>query len=327
MSSGNSVIPFELSGQRIFVAGHRGMVGSALVRRLQQENVEVLTATRTEADLTNQAAVNSWMIEHTPDVVFLAAAKVGGILANSTYPGTFIYENLMIEANVIHAAYVAKVKKLVFLGSTCIYPKLAPQPINEDSLLTGPLESTNEWYAIAKIAGIKLCQAYRKQYDCDFISVQPTNLYGPGDNYDLQASHVLPALIRKAYEAKMSGAKELVVWGSGRPLREFLHVDDLADAVIYVTKHYSDALQLNIATGEEVSIKEAAEKVCKAVGFNGKLVFDSTKPDGTPRKLADCARLHDLGWNKARDLQTGIAQTFTHALQTGALASSVRLTA
>ncbi len=319
---------FDLTGQRVFVAGHRGMVGSALVRKLGREAVaEILTETRSHLDLLNQASVDSWMMSKKPDVVLLAAAKVGGILANSTNPASFIYENLMIEANVIHAAWKAGVKKLVFLGSTCIYPKMAPQPIKEESLLTGPLEPTNEWYAIAKIAGIKLCQAYRKQYGCDYISVQPTNLYGPGDNYHLQASHVLPALIRKAYEAKLSGAKELVVWGSGKPLREFLHVDDLADAVIYVTKNYSGAEPLNIATGQEVSIGQLAQYVCSAVGYKGNLVFDSSKPDGTPRKLADCSNLHALGWNKARDLETGIAQTFAHAMQTGEMTSSMRLSA
>jgi len=226
----------------------------------------------------------------------------------------------MIEANVIHAAWEVKVKKLVFLGSTCIYPKLAPQPIKEDSLLTGPLEPTNEWYAIAKIAGLKMCQAYRKQHGADFISVQPTNLYGPGDNYDLKASHVLPALIRKAHEAKLNGAKELVVWGSGSPLREFLHVDDLADAIIFLTKTYSAAEPVNIASGREVSIKELAEIVCRVVGFKGQLVFDRTKPDGTPRKLADCSFLHSLGWNCVRDLETGIRQTYELAVEQRALA-------
>ncbi len=319
---------FDLSGKRVFVAGHRGMVGSALVHRLAKESVaEVLTETRANLDLLNQASVDTWMMTHKPDVVLLAAAKVGGILANSTNPASFIYENLMIEANLIHAAWKVGVKKLVFLGSTCIYPKMAPQPIKEESLLTGPLEPTNEWYAIAKIAGIKLCQAYRKQYGSDFISVQPTNLYGPGDNYDLQASHVLPALIRKAYEAKAANAKELVVWGSGKPLREFLHVDDLADAVIFVTKNYSAAEPLNIATGEEVSIGDLARHVCKAVGFQGNLVFDSSKPDGTPRKLADCSNLHALGWNSARNLETGIAETFAHAMKTGELTTSMRLSA
>jgi GDP-L-fucose synthase len=319
-------ISFDLKGKRVFVAGHRGMVGSALVRRLASESVaEILTESRSTLDLLNQASVDTWMHAKKPDVVLLAAAKVGGILANSTYPASFIYENLMIEANLIHSAWKSGVKKLVFLGSTCIYPKMAPQPIKEESLLTGPLELTNEWYAIAKIAGIKLCQAYRKQYGSDFISVQPTNLYGPGDNYDLQAGHVLPALIRKAYEAKLANAKELVVWGSGKPLREFLHVDDLADAVIYVTKNYSAADPLNIATGHEVTIGELAKHVCAAVGFKGKLVFDSSKPDGTPRKLADCTNLHALGWKRARDLETGIAQTFAHAIQAGELTSSARI--
>lgn len=298
------------------------MVGSALVRRLADENAVVLTATRAECDLRNQAAVDRWMSAEKPDVVLLAAAKVGGILANDTYPADFLYENLMIEANVIHAAWQAKVRKLVFLGSTCIYPKLAPQPIKEDSLLTGPLEPTNEWYAIAKIAGLKMCQAYRKQHGADFISVQPTNLYGPGDNYDLKASHVLPALIRKAHEAKLGQAKELVVWGTGSPLREFLHVDDLADAIIFLTRSYSSAEPVNIASGREVSIKSLAEIVCRVVGFEGRLVFDHTKPDGTPRKLADCSRLHGLGWNRVRELEAGIRQTYEDAVRNGALSAS-----
>jgi GDP-L-fucose synthase len=314
--------PLDLPGLRVFVAGHRGMVGSALVRRLADENAVVLTATRAECDLRNQAAVDRWMSAEKPDVVLLAAAKVGGILANDTYPADFLYENLMIEANVIHAAWQAKVRKLVFLGSTCIYPKLAPQPIKEDSLLTGLLEPTNEWYAIAKIAGLKMCQAYRKQHGADFISVQPTNLYGPGDNYDLKASHVLPALIRKAHEAKLGQAKELVVWGTGSPLREFLHVDDLADAIIFLTRSYSSTEPVNIASGREVSIKSLAEIVCRVVGFEGRLVFDHTKPDGTPRKLADCSRLHSLGWNRVRELEAGIRQTYEDAVRNGTLSAS-----
>ena len=312
----------SLAGLRVFVAGHRGMVGSALVRRLEGEDCNVLTATRATLDLTNQANVNDWMKTAKPDVVLLAAAKVGGILANATYPSDFLYENLMIEANVIQAAWKTNVKKLVFLGSTCIYPKMAPQPIHEDSLMTGPLEPTNEWYAIAKIAGLKLCQAYRKQHGADFISVQPTNLYGPGDNYDLNAGHVLPALIRKAHEAKLSSAKELVVWGTGSPLREFLHVDDLADAVVYLTLNYSGGDPVNIASGREVSIKTLAEVVCKTVGFEGKLVFDHSKPDGTPRKLADCTRLHGLGWNKVRELEVGLIETYLAALKSGDLGAS-----
>lgn len=304
---------FDLKGRRVFVAGHRGMVGQALVRRLAQEHCEILTASRTDLDLTNQRSVKIWMADKKPEVVFLAAAKVGGILANATYPADFLYENLMIEANVIHAAHEQKVAKLIFLGSTCIYPKLAPQPIREDSLLTGPLEPTNEWYAIAKIAGLKLAQAYAAQHGDNFISVQPTNLYGPGDNYDLKASHVLPALMRKAHDAQQQGASEMVVWGSGTPLREFLHVDDLADAVVFLARNYSGSAPVNIGSGAEVSIRHLAEIICRIVEFSGKLVFDPTKPDGTPRKLTDCSRLHALGWNRARGLEQGIAETYALA--------------
>jgi GDP-L-fucose synthase len=310
---------FALKGRKIFVAGHRGMVGQALMRRLASESVAILTASRTELDLTQQASVDSWMKREKPDVVFLAAARVGGIFANDSFPAEFLYENLMIESNIIHAAYQHGVQKLVFLGSTCIYPKLAPQPINEDALLTGPLEPTNEWYAIAKIAGIKLCQAYRKQYGCDFISAQPTNLYGPGDNYDLKTSHVLPALLRKAHVAKTMGAQELVVWGTGSPLREFMHVDDLADAVVHLAKHYSEAGPINLGTGQEVSIGALAKLVCSVVGFEGQLVFDTNKPNGTPRKLTDTARLKALGWDNVRSLETGIRATYEDALQKGAL--------
>ena len=311
---------FDLRGRRIFVAGHRGMVGGALLRRLASEGGTVLTATRQELNLIDQISVTRWIENNKPDVIFLAAAKVGGILANSTYPAEFLYENLMIEANVIHAAHNAGVKKLVFLGSTCIYPKLAPQPIKEESLLTGPLETTNEWYAIAKIAGIKLCQAYVKQYGDDFISAQPTNLYGPGDNYDLNTSHVLPALLRKAHTAKQQGAKELVVWGTGTPLREFLHVDDLADAVVHLAKNFSGSDPVNVGSGAEVSIRELAEQVCKTVGFKGQLTFDTTKPDGTPRKLTDTTKLKSIGWDKARGLRQGLSETYTQALKDGAFA-------
>jgi GDP-L-fucose synthase len=311
---------FELTGKRVFVAGNRGMVGAALVRRLRQENVEVLTVLRAEADLTNQQAVNRWMSIHKPDVVLLAAAKVGGILANETYPAAFLYENLMIEANVIHAAHEASVEKLVFLGSTCIYPKMASQPILEESLLTGPLEPTNEWYALAKIAGIKLCQAYRQQFGRNFISVQPTNLYGPGDNYDLSHSHVLPALLRKAHVAKMTEAKEMVVWGSGSPLREFLHVDDLADAVVFLTRTHNGPQPINIGSGREISIGDLARLVCKIVGFHGNLVLDASKPDGTPRKFVDTTRLKALGWDRARSLEEGVIATYEQALKQGALA-------
>jgi len=287
------------------------------MRRLAGAGATLLTAARAELDLINQAAVQAWMKVQKPDVVFLAAAKVGGILANSTHPAAFLYENLIVQANVIHAAHEVGVKKLIFLGSTCIYPKLAPQPIKEESLLTGPLEPTNEWYAIAKIAGIKLCQAYRLEHGDDFISAQPTNLYGPGDNFDLNSSHVVPALLRKAHEAKRSGAKELVVWGTGKPLREFLHVDDLADAVVHLAQSYSDSGPINVGSGSEVSIQALAELVCKVVGFKGALVFDAAKPDGTPRKLTDTTRLKALGWNRARSLEEGLAQTYAQVLKDG----------
>ncbi|MET1412983.1 GDP-L-fucose synthase [Roseibium sp. HPY-6] len=308
---------FDLAAKRVFVAGHNGMVGSALCRRLQSEACDILTVDRQTVDLKQQGDVETWMDANRPDVVFLAAAKVGGIQANSSHPAEFLYDNLMIEANVIHAAHQTSVKKLVFLGSTCIYPKMAPQPISEDSLLTGPLEPTNEWYAIAKIAGVKLCQAYRAQHGSDFISVQPTNLYGPGDNYDLEFSHVLPALLRKAHEAKGAGQDTLEVWGSGTPLREFLHVDDLADAVVHLAKSYSGAKPVNIGSGEEISIRALAELVCEIVGFDGTLKFDAGKPDGTPRKLADTTLLNSLGWNAARPLREGISDTYTQAFGSG----------
>ena len=305
---------FDLSSKRVWVAGHRGMVGSALVRRLATEHCAVITVGRDKVDMRRQVDVESWMAAEKPQVVFLAAAKVGGINANNIYPAEFLYENLMIEANIIHAAYKVGVEKLIFLGSTCIYPKMAPQPISEDALLTGPLEPTNEWYAIAKIAGIKLCQAYRRQYGCDFIAAQPTNLYGPGDNYDLVNSHVLPALLRKAHNAKRAGDKTFTVWGSGTPLREFLHIDDLADAVVHLAKNHSGEGHINVGSGQEVSIRKLAEMICSEVGFNGDLVFDATKPDGTPRKLCDVRKLHALGWDRARDLKTGLAQTYQNFL-------------
>jgi GDP-L-fucose synthase len=309
-----SAAMFDLKGKCVFVAGHRGMVGSALVRRLGTEGATLLTATRHDADLVNQAAVNQWMAQHKPDVVFLAAAKVGGILANATRPAEFLYENMMIEANVIHAAHINGVQKLMFLGSTCIYPKLAPQPIPEEALLTGPLEPTNEWYAIAKIAGIKMCQAYRQQYGADFISAQPTNLYGPGDNYDLNSSHVLPALLRKAHTAKLTNAPDMVVWGSGTPLREFMHVDDLADAAVFLTKNYSGAIPINLGSGQEISIGNLARLICEIVGYEGKLVFDKSKPDGTPRKLADTSKLLAQGWNRARSIEVGVREVYAEAL-------------
>ncbi len=301
---------YDLSGKRIWVAGHRGMVGGAVVRRLASENCEVITAGRDVVDLVDQAAVRAWLAEAKPDVIVMAAAKVGGIKANSDFPVDFLYENLMIEANIAQAAHENDVERFLFLGSSCIYPKFAPQPIPEDSLLTGPLEPTNEWYAIAKIAGIKLCQAYRTQYGRDWISAMPTNLYGPGDNYDLETSHVLPALLRKFHEAKKSGASEVVVWGSGTPLREFLHCDDLADALVFLLKEYSGYDHVNVGSGVEVSIRELAETIARVVGYEADLVFDSTKPDGTPRKLMDSSRLHDMGWNNARSLEDGIADAY-----------------
>ncbi|PRX09062.1 UNVERIFIED_ORG: GDP-L-fucose synthase [Martelella mediterranea] len=301
---------YDLAGKRIWVAGHRGMVGGALVRRLQTEDCEVITAGRDIVDLVDQKAVHAFMQEVRPDGLIVAAAKVGGILANDTRPVDFLYDNLMIEANLIHAAHEADVEHVLFLGSSCIYPKMAPQPIPEDSLLTGPLEPTNEWYAIAKIAGIKLCQAYRKQYGRDWISAMPTNLYGPGDNYDLKSSHVLPALLRKFHEAKLSGQKEVVVWGSGTPLREFLHCDDLADALVFLLKEYSGYEHINVGSGVEVTIRELAETIAEVVGYEATLTFDSTKPDGTPRKLMDSSRLHEMGWNNARTLREGIADTY-----------------
>ncbi|CAK0766538.1 GDP-L-fucose synthase [uncultured Gammaproteobacteria bacterium] len=261
-------------------------------------------------DLTRQAAVEAWITANRPEVVVVAAARVGGILANSTYPAEFIRDNLMIEANLIDAAWRNGVAKLLFLGSSCIYPKLAPQPMAEEALLTGPLEPTNEWYAVAKIAGIKLCQAYRRQYGCDFISAQPTNLYGPGDNFDLNASHVIPALIRKLHDAKLAGAAAVEIWGTGTPLREFLHVDDLADALVFLLQHYSDAPHLNVGSGAEISIRELAQRIAEVVGFSGKFTFDASKPDGSPRKLVDVRRLRDLGWSASITLRQGLVSTY-----------------
>jgi GDP-L-fucose synthase len=305
---------YDLTGKRIWVAGHRGMVGGAVVRRLASEDCEVVTAGREVMDLTRQAEVDDWMAETRPDVIVMAAARVGGILANDTHPVDFLQENLLIETNIARAAHAADVERFLFLGSSCIYPKMAPQPMAEDSLLTGPLEPTNEWYAIAKIAGIKLMQAYRKQYGRDWISAMPTNLYGPGDNYDLESSHVLPALLRKFHEAKESGAERVDVWGSGTPLREFLHCDDLADALVFLLKEYSGAEHVNVGSGVEVSIRELAETIARVVGYEAELVFDASKPDGTPRKLMDSGRLHAMGWNRARPLEEGIRDAYAHFL-------------
>lgn len=307
---------YDLKGKRIFVAGHRGMVGSAVVRRLATEDCEVITAAREDLDLVDQAAVNAWMQEQRPDAIVMAAAKVGGIKANNDFPVDFLYKNLMIETNIAQAAHEADVERFLFLGSSCIYPKFAPQPIPEDSLLTGALEPTNEWCAIAKIAGIKLMQAYRQQYGRDWISAMPTNLYGPGDNYDLNSSHVLPALLRKFHEAKAAGAASVELWGSGTPLREFMHCDDLADALVFLLKEYSGHSHVNVGSGTEVSIRALAETIARVVGYEAELVFDASKPDGTPRKLMDSTTLHRLGWNQARPLEDGIRQTYAHALQT-----------
>lgn len=303
-------VPFTLKDKKVWVAGHRGMVGSAVVRRLADESCSILTASRSELDLRDQAKVHQFVGDKRPDVIILAAAKVGGILANDSYPADFLYENLLIETNIIGAAHEHNVSKLTFLGSSCIYPKLAPQPMHEDALLTGPLEPTNEWYAVAKIAGIKLCQAFRRQHGHDFVSCMPTNLYGPHDNFDLSSSHVLAALIAKAHQAKQSGQDTLDVWGSGTPLREFMHVDDCADAIVYITKHYSDDQHINIGSGEEVSILELAELVEEAVGLDGDISLDPSKPDGTPRKLMDSARLHALGWRPSIPLREGIQSTY-----------------
>lgn len=300
-----------MSKEKVYVAGHRGMVGSAIVRALEAAGFNnIVTQTSAELDLRNQAAVEAFFAEQRPDYVFLAAARVGGILANDTYPADFIYDNLVIETNSIHAAYRHAVKKLLFLGSTCIYPKLAPQPMPEDALLTGPLEPTNEWYAVAKIAGIKLCQAYRRQHGCDFISAMPTNLYGPGDNFDLEKSHVIPAMLRKMHEAKARGEATVTLWGTGTPRREFLHVDDLADGLLFLMEHYSDSSHVNVGVGDDLTIRELAETVQRTVGFDGELVFDTSKPDGTPRKLVDTTLINSLGWKACILLDEGLAATY-----------------
>lgn len=306
---------YDLKGKRIYVAGHRGMVGSAIVRRLASEECEILTVGRSEVDLTRQDQVEAWIAKNRPDAVFLAAAKVGGILANDTYPADFLYDNLILEANIIQAAHKTGVEKLLFLGSSCIYPKFSEQPIVEESLLTGSLEPTNEWYAIAKIAGIKLCQGYRRQYGDDFISAMPTNLYGPGDNFDLGSSHVMPALIRKAHEAKTANLPEMTIWGTGTPQREFLHVDDCADACVHLMKNYSDDMHVNVGSGEDLTILELTRLVANVVGFDGKLSHDLTKPDGTPRKLMSAAKLRDLGWTPSIKLEDGVANAYQAFLQ------------
>lgn len=301
---------YSLRGKRVWVAGHRGTVGSALLRRLAQEDCVPLSVERKDLDLTRQEQVERWMSESRPEAVFMAAAKVGGIFANATAPVQFLYDNLAIAANVIHGAYQVGVEKLLFLGSSCIYPKFAPQPITESALMTGPLEPTNEWYAVAKIAGLKLCQAYRRQFACDFISAMPTNLYGPGDNFDLTTSHVMPALMRKAHEAKVSGTPELIVWGSGTPRREFLHVDDAADAFVHLMTHYSGDTHVNVGFGSDVTILELANLIARVVGFTGRIVLDPSKPDGTPRKLLNTDKLASLGWYPKIGLEEGLASTY-----------------
>lgn len=301
---------YRFEGKRVWVAGHRGMVGAALCRRLATENCELVTATRAELDLRRQQDVEDWMAEVKPHAVFVAAATVGGILANDSRPGEFVYDNLMIEANVMHTARSAGVEKLLFLGSSCIYPRLAPQPMAEDALLTGPLEPTNQWYAAAKIAGIKLAQGYRRQYSCDFIAAMPTNLYGTEDTFDLKASHVIPALIAKTHAAKQSGAEEVEVWGSGKPRREFMYVDDLADALVFLMERYSDEEHVNIGTGRDLTIRELAESIAGVVGFGGRLKFDPSMPDGIPQKLLDVSKIAALGWSAATDLEKGLKATY-----------------
>lgn len=296
---------------KIYIAGHRGMVGSAILRKLTENGfTNFLLKTSKELDLRNQQAVADFFAVEKPDYVFLAAAKVGGIVANNTYRADFLYENLAIQNNIIHSSYVSGVKKMMFLGSSCIYPKMAQQPLKEEYLLSGLLEETNEPYAIAKIAGIKMCEAYRSQYGCNFISVMPTNLYGPNDNYDLQKSHVMPAMIRKFHEAKLAGEKSVILWGTGSPMREFLHADDLAEACVYLMENYSESELINVGTGEDVTIKELAETVQNVVGFEGELVWDTSKPDGTPRKLMDVSKLHSRGWKHTINLQEGIALAY-----------------
>ncbi len=302
---------FPLAGRRVWVAGHKGMVGSALLRRLAREDCETVKVARDEVDLRRQAEVETWMAESRPDIVFLAAATVGGILANDTRPAEFIYDNLVIETNIIHAAWRTGVGKLLFLGSSCIYPRGAPQPMREEALLTGELEPTNQWYAVAKIAGIKLCQAYRRQYGCDFICAMPTNLYGPGDRFDALTSHVIPALILKIHEAKVQGRSTVEIWGSGAPRREFLYVDDLAEGLVFLMQHYSDEPHVNVGTGEDLTIRALAELIAEVVGFKGRCAYDRSKPDGTPRKLLDVSRLTRLGWQPETDLRQGIEQSYS----------------
>lgn len=301
---------FDLAGKRVWVAGHRGMAGSAIARRLASESCEIVTVTRSELDLMRQEDVHRWVAAQRIDAVFVAAATVGGILANSTRPADFLYDNLVMETNILHAAREAGVKKLLFLGSSCIYPRMAEQPMREEALLTGALEPTNEWYAIAKIAGIKMCQAFRRQYGCDFVSVMPTNLYGPGDRYDVQAGHVVAALIMKIYAAKVAKSETVELWGSGTPRREFLYSEDLADACVFVMKNYSDELFLNVGTGKDMTILELAESIAKAAGWQGTFTFDRSKPDGMPQKVMDVSRLRALGWTAPTEFETGMKAAF-----------------
>lgn len=306
---------YSLKDKRVWVAGHTGMVGSAIIRQLQDEGCrEILKVTRQEVNLLSQASVTDWLAEAKPDAIFLAAAKVGGILANDNYPAEFLYENLMIASNIIHGAHRADIDRLLFLGSSCIYPKFAEQPIREDSLLTGALEPTNEWYAIAKIAGIKLCQAYQKQYGRAYISAMPTNLYGPGDNYHPENSHVIPALLRRTHEAKVANAPELVIWGSGKPMREFMHADDCASALVHIMKTYNDTSHVNVGVGSDVTIKALAELIMETVGYEGELIFDTSKPDGTPKKLMENSLLRKLGWSPGVTLSEGLKQTYRNFL-------------
>ena len=308
----------SLAGRRVWVAGHRGMVGSALCRRLAGESCEILTVGRDEVDLRRQGEVEAWMAMARPELVFVAAATVGGIHANDTRPADFLYDNLMIETNIIHAAHKLAVRKLLFLGSSCIYPREAPQPMAEDALLTGPLEPTNQWYAVAKIAGIKLCQAFRRQYGCDFFSAMPTNLYGIGDSFDLMNSHVLPALMVKIDRAKRAGAEMVEIWGSGTPRREFLFCDDLADALVFLMRRYSDEGHVNVGTGIDLTIRESAELLAEVIGFDGRFVFNASKPDGMPRKQLDVSRLAHLGWQARTPLKEGLKQTYRWFLETSA---------
>ena len=303
-------MPYDLAGKRIWVAGHRGLVGSAVARRLGSEACTVLGVSRDIVDLVDPKQVDGFIKRERPDVIVMAAAKVGGIFANETYPADFLYDNLVIQTSILHAAHENDVQRVLFLGSSCIYPKFARQPIEETELLTGPLEPTNEWYAIAKIAGIKLAQAYRKQHQRDYISAMPTNLYGPGDNFDLDTSHVMPALIRKAHEAKLRGDKQMIVWGTGTPRREFLHVDDCADALVFLLKHYSEFEHINVGSGTDISILELTRLVCRVVGFEGEIVHDLNKPDGTPRKLMSASKLQAFGWHPKTSLEAGVTETY-----------------